>query len=46
VLFISGHDRNSLIDGDAHFLQKPFDRTELVNAVRRILDGTPALAAA
>jgi len=45
VLFISGYDQNSLIEGDAHFLQKPFDRAELVYAVRAILDGEPALSA-
>ena len=45
VLFISGYDQNSLIEGDAHFLQKPFDRADLVHAVRDILDGDPALTA-
>ena len=45
VLFISGYDQNSLIEGDAHFLQKPFDRADLVHAVREILDGDPALTA-
>jgi signal transduction histidine kinase len=44
VLFISGYDQNSLIEGDANFLQKPFDRGELVHAVRAILDGEPALS--
>ena len=46
VLFISGYDQNSLIESDAHFLQKPFDRAELVHAVRAILDGKPALSLA
>ena len=46
VLFISGYDQNSLIEGDANFLQKPFDRSELVHAVRAILDGEPALSLA
>jgi CheY-like chemotaxis protein len=46
VLFISGYDQNSLIEGDANFLQKPFDRSELVHAVRVILDGEPALSLA
>jgi len=45
VLFISGYDQNSLIEGDAHCLQKPFDRADLVHAVREILDGDPALTA-
>jgi signal transduction histidine kinase len=43
VLFISGYDQHSLIEGDAHFLQKPFDRGELLHAVRGILDGRHAL---
>jgi DNA-binding response OmpR family regulator len=43
VLFISGYDQNSLIEGDAHFLQKPFDRAELLHAVRGILDGRHTL---
>jgi signal transduction histidine kinase len=43
VLFISGYDQNSLIEGDVHFLQKPFDRAELLHAVSGILDGRPAL---
>jgi signal transduction histidine kinase len=46
VLFISGYDQNSLIEGDAQFLQKPFDRAELVYAVRAILDGEAALSPA
>ncbi|MFL5955772.1 MAG: ATP-binding protein [Gaiellaceae bacterium] len=39
VLFISGYDQEALVTGDAAFLQKPFSREELTQAVRALFDG-------
>jgi len=39
VLFISGYDQEALVEGDASFLQKPFNRDELTRTVRALFDG-------
>jgi CheY-like chemotaxis protein len=46
VLYMSGYTENAIIhhgrlDADAKLLQKPFRRTELARAVRKLLDGPP-----
>jgi signal transduction histidine kinase len=38
VLFISGYDQEALVEANASFLQKPFNRDELSRAVRRLFD--------
>ena len=38
VMFISGYDQQALVAGDASFLQKPFSRDELTQAVRALFD--------
>ena len=38
VMFISGYDQEALVAGDALFLQKPFSRDELTQAVRALFD--------
>jgi two-component system cell cycle sensor histidine kinase/response regulator CckA len=43
TLFISGYSPNRSGSGDWAFLQKPFTRNELLDAVRNLCDGKPAL---
>jgi len=38
TLFISGYDAEGLINDEAHFLQKPFDKDQLAHAMRQLLD--------
>jgi signal transduction histidine kinase/CheY-like chemotaxis protein len=38
VIFMSGYDQEALVAGDAPFLQKPFSREALLDAVRAVLD--------
>jgi len=38
VLFISGYDQEALVESDASFLQKPFNRDDLTHTVRTMLD--------
>jgi hypothetical protein len=40
VVFMSGYDQEALVAGDAPFLQKPFARETLLDAVRAVLDAT------
>jgi DNA-binding NtrC family response regulator len=44
VLFISGYDQEALVQGDAAFLQKPFNRDELTRTVRALFDGARVVA--
>jgi two-component system cell cycle sensor histidine kinase/response regulator CckA len=38
VLYMSGYDQQALVGADASFLQKPFGRDELAQALRDLLD--------
>jgi signal transduction histidine kinase len=38
TLFMSGYDANGLTAQEVHFLQKPFELTELARAIRHLLD--------
>ena len=45
VLFMSGYSRSTMeqhgsLEGDVHFLEKPFAPDALVRKVREVLDGT------
>jgi signal transduction histidine kinase len=42
VLFISGYDQKALVEANASFLQKPFNREELSRTVRGLFDGDAA----
>jgi DNA-binding response OmpR family regulator len=42
ILFISGYDQKALVETNASFTQKPFNRDELPRAVRSLLDGDRA----
>jgi len=47
VLYMSGYTENAIahhgrLDADAELLQKPFRRTDLARAVRKVLDNPPA----
>ena len=45
VLFISGYDQRALVSSDAAFLQKPFGRDDLSQAIRALLDEELAVTA-
>jgi CheY-like chemotaxis protein len=38
TLFMSGYDADGLTANEAHFLQKPFELTQLTHAIRQLLD--------
>jgi DNA-binding response OmpR family regulator len=42
ILFISGYDQKALVETNASFMQKPFNRDEVSRAVRGLLDGDRA----
>jgi two-component SAPR family response regulator len=46
VLYMSGYTENAIahhgrLDADAELLQKPFRRTDIARAMRKVLDGPP-----
>ena len=45
MLFISGYDQRALVSSDAAFLQKPFGRDDLSQAIRALLDEELAVTA-
>ena len=45
MLFISGYDQEALVSSDASFLQKPFSRDDLSQAIRALLDEELAVTA-